>query len=87
MPEVITDSRGSDIALGSARRYAPVVKANTDLPDGPCRGLLVGTAGTANLTELGGTQRDNVPLAAGYHPLIARQVRLGGTAADIWAIY
>ena len=70
-----------------AEEYAPVTKADADLPDGPARGLLVGTAGTANLMETGGTIRAAVPLQKGYNPLIVRQVRTGGTADDIWALY
>lgn len=61
--------------------------ADAPLPGGKCRGLLVGAAGTANLMEQDGTIRTNVPLQQGYNPLIVRQVRLGGTAADIWALY
>lgn len=71
----------------SARSYIPVTKANEDLPDGIARALLVGTAGTANLTEEDGTQRSNVPLQEGYNPLFVKQVRTGGTADDIWALY
>jgi hypothetical protein len=87
MPKKITDDISQDIKTDSAVSYVPVVKADADLPDGPCRGLLVGTAGTANLTELDGTERDDVPLQAGYNPLVVAQVRLGGTADDIWALY
>lgn len=74
-------------SAGSATIYAPVTKADADLPGGICRALLVGTAGTANLQQQDGTTRANVPLHAGYHPLVCKQVRTGGTAADIWAIY
>ena len=74
-------------SVAPATRYVPVVKADADLPDGLCRGLLVGTAGTANLMQEDGTVRANVPLQAGYNPLRATQVRVGGTAADIWALY
>jgi len=70
-----------------AVKFAPVTKADADLPGGACRGLLVGTAGTAVLMEQDGTVRTNVPLVAGYNPLTVQQVRLGGTAADIWALY
>lgn len=67
--------------------YAPVTKANADLPGGTCRALLVGTAGTANLMQRDGTVRANVPLQQGYNPLVCLQVRTGGDADDIWAIY
>jgi hypothetical protein len=67
--------------------FPPVTKANSDLPGGTSRGLLVGTAGTANLMDAEGVIRTNVPLQQGYNPLSCRQVRTGGTASDIWALY
>lgn len=70
-----------------AAAYVPVTKADADLPDGTCRGLLVGTAGTANLMDDTGAIRTNVPLQVGYNPLVCRQVRTGGAADNIWALY
>jgi hypothetical protein len=69
----------------SAVKFIPVTKGTALV--GPCRALNVGTAGTANLTELDGTQRDNYPLVAGYNPIQVREVRAGGTAENIWALY
>jgi hypothetical protein len=74
-------------ATVSAFDYRPVTKANTDLAGGTTRGLLVGTAGTANLMQPNGEIRSNVPLQQGYNPLQVLQVRTGGTATDIWALY
>jgi hypothetical protein len=71
----------------SAYTFVPVTKADSALPDGTCRALLVGTAGTANLKDGGGTTRTNVPLQVGYNPLICMEVRTGGTADNIWALY
>ncbi len=68
-------------------KWAPVTKADADLPDGVCRALWVGTAGTANLQQMDGTIRTSVPLLAGLNPFGAKQVRTGGTAVDIWALY
>ena len=84
MPE-IRNTGAPDLKIDSARHFIPVVKG--DALVGPCRGLLVGTAGTANLTQMDGTQRNNVPLVAGYNYLAVSEVRAGGTAADIWALY
>jgi len=64
-----------------------VTKADSDLPDGECRALLVGTAGTANLMDATGEILANVPLQQGYNPLKVLQVRTGGDADDIWALY
>lgn len=86
MPKDITFAAG-DPSSAPADDYVPVTKADTDLPDGVCRGLLVGTGGTANLQTKDGTTRANVPLQAGYNPLVCKQVRTGGSASDIWALY
>ncbi len=64
-----------------------VTKADSDLPNGVCRGLLVGTAGTANLGKVDGNNVADVPLQAGYNPIAVKQVRTGGTASNIWALY
>lgn len=67
--------------------YPKVTKADAALPSGQCRALLVGTAGTANLMDAGGNIRTDVPLQVGYNPLQCKQVRTGGTADNIWALY
>lgn len=64
-----------------------VTKADANLPDGDCRGLACGTAGTANLMDLTGAILSNYPLQAGYNPIAVRQVRTSGTADNIWALY
>ncbi len=76
-----------DISTAPAKKYPLVTKANSDLPGGTCRGLLVGTAGTANLMDKDGVIETDVPLQQGYNPLCAKQVRTGGTADDIRALY
>jgi hypothetical protein len=74
-------------ATSSSGYFVPVTKADANLTDGVCRGLLVGTAGTANLMDAKGNTRANVPLQAGYNPLSVLQVRTGGTADAIFALY
>lgn len=74
-------------STASATLFVPVTKADADLADGICRALLVGTAGTANLMDADGNTRANVPLQAGYNALSCKQVRTGGLASDIWALY
>lgn len=86
MPNDIRPAYG-DVSMAAADGYVAVTKANANLPGGTCRALLVGTAGTANLTQADGTERDGVPLQPGYNPIVCKQIRLGGTAADIWALY
>lgn len=74
--------------MAPAVDYVPVTKDDAnDLPNGLCKGLLVGTPGTANLTTHNGTARDGIPLQAGFNPIRALRVRTGGTAADIVALY
>lgn len=87
MAQKITNDAGDDFKTDSARNFPLVVKADSDLPDGPCRGLLVGTAGTANLMDIDGNIEALVPLVAGYNMLVVKQVRLGGTADNIRALY
>lgn len=80
-------SGGTYDVAAPAWRHVPATKADADMADGVCRALLVGAAGTANLMDAAGNIRANVPLQAGYNPLSCRQVRTGGTASDIWALY
>lgn len=70
-----------------AKYVVPVTKADENLPDGMADGLLCGSAGTVNIMDAGGEIRTNVPLQQGYNPFMAQQVRTGGTADDIWALY
>jgi hypothetical protein len=70
-----------------ARSLVLITKSDsTDISSGPCRALLVGTAGTANLVDASGTEVTNVPLQQGYNPIMVRRIKTGGTAADIWAL-
>jgi len=82
---ILTHSSGLS---SPARRLLAITKsADTDLPEGVCRALLVGTAGTANLVDALGNTCTNVPLQVGYNPIMIKRLSTGGTAADIWALY
>ena len=59
----------------------------SDLPEGVCRALLVGTAGTANLIDASGAEHANVPLQQGYNPIGVQRVKTGGSASNLWALY
>lgn len=78
-------SYSADIIPGTD--VVPVTKANADLPDGPCRALWVGTAGSVNIRTLNGADRDDFPVFIGLNQIQVKRVRLGGTADNIWAIY
>lgn len=62
------------------------VSSGVDLPSGPCRALLVGTAGTATVIDTEGGTATNIPLQTGYNPIRVSKVTFG-TAADVWALY
>lgn len=74
---------------GPAMTLCAVVPSDTaDLPDGPCRGLYVGTAGTLRLMDCAGHVVDLISSEAQYHPLrVQRVLATGTTAADVIALY
>ena len=78
-------ARGNPNVEGSYE-YEPMTKGDGVPSGGPAKWLLVGTAGTANLVDLAGNERTNVPLQEGYNPIGAREVLTGGTADNIWAL-
>lgn len=70
--------------------WRKLTKANTDIVRVgglPVRALYVGTAGTANLMGGDGEIATDFPLHAGLNPIRPRQLRTGGTADNIWALY
>lgn len=85
MADMLANHAGG--ASAPAGRIVAVAKADSDLAEGTCRALLVGTAGSANLIDAEGNARTGVPLQQGYNPLRCRRVGTGGTADNIWALY
>jgi hypothetical protein len=70
--------------------WRKLTKANSDIE--AVRGLViralyVGTAGTANMMDSSGEIATDFPLQAGLNPVRPKQLRTGGTADDIWALY
>lgn len=66
MPLNPIDVRGGDASDRPADAYAPVTKADTDLPGGICRGLLVFPAyGIGNNITLRDQWRDGTIAGAG----------------------
>lgn len=51
-----------------------------------CRGLLVGTAGSLNVTMRNGSVRTGVPFLAGVNPGQFASVQAGGDAENIWQV-
>lgn len=75
-------------ALLPSPKPVKVTKHDTDdLPNGACRGLWVGTAGTASLRLLDGSEVADFPLFLGWNPISVLGVKTGGTADNIWALY
>lgn len=71
-----------------ASRLVPITPDDdNDLPEGVCRALLVGAAGTATLIDASGAERTGVPLQQGFNPIGVRRVKTGGTATNLWALY
>ncbi len=62
------------------------VPSGTTVLNENCRGLLVGTAGSLNVTFANGEQRNGVPFQAGINPGRFGEVRSGGTAENIWQV-
>ena len=63
------------------------VGTDTPLPE-ETRGLLIGTAGSLNITTIGG-DRDSVPFQVGITPICATAIRVSnqmGDASNIWAV-
>lgn len=73
-------------AGGPAERMAPITKGSPLTLGAGCRGILCGTAGTANIT-VGGSALVNVPMQQGYNPIRVESVQAGGTADNMWALY
>jgi len=59
----------------------------SDIVGGVCRGLLVGTAGTATIVDADGNTCTDIPLQAGYNPIQVRKITSLGTASNIWALW
>lgn len=69
---------------GPARTATKATKHDTNPQK--ARALWVGTAGTANLTDIEGNTMTDFPLKAGLNPIQVSLVRTGGTADDIWLL-
>lgn len=67
----------------------PVTEASTDLPDGTCRALWIGTAGNITIVTPSGEVRGPIPVLQGLFPMKCVQVRVTVTdpASNVFAIY
>ena len=67
-------------------QIAAGVPSGTSTLSAYTRGLLVGVAGTLNVTMANGEQRNLVPMQAGINPGRFAEVRDGGTAENVWEV-
>lgn len=86
MSEPITHTADASAPTGTYRLVTPSDSA--DLPDGPCRGFLIGTGGLMTITDNSGKKCVGVPFATGWNPGGATRVWSTDTAAtNVWAVY
>lgn len=81
-----SDSDASDAELLGPSKHLVKVVDNVAFPEGLCRFLWVGTAGTATITQPNNNVLTDFPLKEGLNPIRCTKVDLNG-AADVWAGY
>ncbi len=83
-----TDNNKELLVAPASQMFLVVPDDNVDLPNGVCRGLLVGTAGAANIIDASGNACNSFPLQTGYNPIGATIIKSTGLlASNIWALY
>lgn len=60
--------------------------STTYLLSNRCKGLIVGTAGTLNVTMKNGHVISNFPVYQGFIPGRFKSIQTGGTAQNIWEV-
>jgi len=76
---------GADSPSGIVKKLTK--NSSADLPDGPTRGLCIGTAGTLNFVDIQGNDCVDFPAQVGYNPLRIARLKAGGTADNIWGLF
>ena len=77
---------GLDRNTTTASAVVAITVAATDLPDGPCRAIWVGTAGNITFIDLSGNTVTNFPAQVGLNPIGATRIT-AATASNLWALY
>lgn len=85
--QVLSFAEAADGSDSEAPALAAVKLIKGSAVPGTCRALLVGTPGTATVTDAAGNLCTNIPLQSGYNPIGISAIASGGTADDIWALY
>ena len=83
-----TSATSIDMTAPAYQMFKVTASDTLPLPNGPCRGLLVGTAGAADLYDGSNTLCAAVPLQAGYNWIGVMQIKATSLlASNIWALY
>jgi len=61
--------------------------SSNDLPDGVCRAICVGGAGTLDFIDAGGSSVTGFPVIVGYNPIGVKRVLTSTTATSLFALY
>lgn len=84
----IKDDGAPDYRIDSASSVVVIVPSDdTDLPDGPARGIWASDAGTINYVDGRGREVTGFPIFPGPNMIIVRRVKTGAVPPDMWAIY
>jgi len=74
-------------ALEFGKHITQVFAGSGAFAKGPCRALLVGSGGTLNIFDSTSVAGQGVPFPPGQTDFSVQEIRSGGTATGIWAIY
>ncbi len=75
-------------SISPGAHYVAVTPADTDLADGPCRGIYIGASGNLTVLDMVGSTVQFVALATGViHPIQAKQIKAATTATSVVAVY
>lgn len=76
------------LECSQAKKVRKITKSASELlPHGPTHWIWSGTDGVINFVDTTGHLCEGFPVVRGINPIIAIQVKEGGTADDLWAFY
>jgi hypothetical protein len=72
--------------IESSGNIVAITKSDTTILD-EMKAIWCGTAGTANLVTRADQTLTDFPLVKGLNQIKVKQVKTGGGASDLWALY